>query len=90
MTTTGWPYPSASQIRPTASVSVIPFAILLMVMNVAGATTETFRIADIRAALPGISDPTIRLTLETLKTQGLITVDGTGRSATWRRLRPEH
>jgi Fic family protein len=47
----------------------------------------TFRIADIRAALPGISDPTIRLTLEALKTQGLIAVDGTGRSATWRRLR---
>lgn len=25
---------------------------------------------DIRTALPGISDPTIRLTLEALKTQG--------------------
>jgi Fic family protein len=49
----------------------------------------TFRIADIRTALPGISDPTIRLTLEALKAQGLITVDGTGRSATWRRLRTE-
>jgi Fic family protein len=46
----------------------------------------TFRIADIRAALPGISDPTIRLSLESLKTQGLIVVDGTGRSASWRRV----
>jgi Fic family protein len=51
-------------------------------------TGPTFRIADIRAALPGISDPTIRLALETLKTQGVIAVDGTGRSATWRKLRP--
>jgi hypothetical protein len=46
----------------------------------------TFRIADIRAALPGISDPTIRLSMESLKTQGLIVVDGTGRSASWRRV----
>jgi Fic family protein len=51
-------------------------------------TGPIFRIADIRAALPGISDPTIRLALETLKTQGVIAVDGTGRSATWRKLRP--
>jgi Fic family protein len=46
----------------------------------------TFRIADIRAALPGISDPTIRLTLDALKAEGAITLDGTGRSATWRTL----
>ena len=46
----------------------------------------TFRIADVRAALPGISDPTIRLALDALKTGGVIAVDGTGRSATWRRL----
>jgi Fe2+ or Zn2+ uptake regulation protein len=45
----------------------------------------TFRIADVRAALPGISDPTIRLALDALKTEGVIAVDGTGRSATWRR-----
>lgn len=49
----------------------------------------TFRIADIRTALPGISDPTIRLALETLKGQGLIAVDGAGRSATWRKLLAE-
>lgn len=47
----------------------------------------TFRIADIRTALPGISDPTIRLAMETLKAEGTIAVDGTGRSATWRKLR---
>jgi hypothetical protein len=46
----------------------------------------TFRIADVRAALPGISDPTIRLALDALRTGGVVAVDGTGRSATWRRL----
>jgi hypothetical protein len=44
-----------------------------------------FRIADIRAALPGISDQTIRLALDTLKREGAVTAEGTGRSATWRR-----
>jgi Fic family protein len=46
----------------------------------------TFRIADVRAALPGISDPTIRLALDALRTGGVVAVDGAGRSATWRRL----
>jgi Fic family protein len=45
-----------------------------------------FRIADIRTALPGISDQTIRLALDTLKRDGAVTPDGTGRTATWRRL----
>jgi len=44
-----------------------------------------FRIADIRAALPGISDQTIRLTLDALKSQERIASGGTGRSAVWRR-----
>jgi Fic family protein len=44
-----------------------------------------FRIADIRAALPGVSDPTIRLALSGLKAEGVITPDRTGRSAVWRR-----
>lgn len=45
----------------------------------------TFTIGDIRRALPGISDNTIRLVLAELKQAGRIAVDGTGRSATWRR-----
>ena len=45
----------------------------------------TFTIADIRRALPGVSDNTIRLVLTTLKNAGLITNDGTGRGATWHR-----
>ena len=45
---------------------------------------SVFRIADIRAALPGVSDQTIRLALEALKTEGVITPDGVGRGAVWR------
>lgn len=47
---------------------------------------EFFRIGDIRDALPGISDQTIRLVLDALKIEGRIRSEGTGRSATWRRL----
>ncbi len=43
-----------------------------------------FRISDVRHALPGVSDQTIRLVLETLKKDGLLVADGTGRGATWR------
>jgi len=46
-----------------------------------------FTIADIRRALPGVSDNTIRLVLTELRDQGLIANDGTGRSASWRRIR---
>jgi len=42
-----------------------------------------FRIADVRLALPGISDPTIRLMLEQLKQEGRVHPDGRGRSALW-------
>ena len=45
----------------------------------------TFTIADIRRAVPGVSDNTIRLVLTDLKNNGLITSDGTGRNATWNR-----
>lgn len=45
----------------------------------------TFTIAQIRQAVPGVSDNTIRLVLSELKHQGCITSDGTGRGATWRR-----
>jgi Fic family protein len=45
----------------------------------------TFRLADIRAAVPGVSDQTIRLVLEQLRNEGRVRADGTGRSATWTR-----
>jgi Fic family protein len=44
-----------------------------------------FRMADVRRALPGISDQTIRLVLARLQAEGVIRADGTGRSAVWRR-----
>jgi hypothetical protein len=46
----------------------------------------TFRLADIRTAVPGVSDQTIRLVLEQLRSEGKIRADGTGRSATWTRI----
>lgn len=45
----------------------------------------TFTINDIRRALPGISDPTIRLVLAELRDAGKISAQGTGRSAVWHR-----
>lgn len=45
----------------------------------------TFTIADIRRAVPGVSDNTIRLVLTGLKNEGRIISDGTGRGATWSR-----
>ncbi len=42
-----------------------------------------FRIADVRVALPGVSDPTIRLALDQLRRDGLANPDGRGRSAVW-------
>ena len=45
-----------------------------------------FAISDVRAALPGISDPTIRLVLHELKDEGLLKPQGTGRSAVWLRV----
>ncbi|HET7245026.1 MAG TPA: Fic family protein [Streptosporangiaceae bacterium] len=44
-----------------------------------------FRLADIRTAVPGVSDQTIRLVLERLKNEGRVRPDGTGRAATWTR-----
>ena len=44
---------------------------------------QIFRIADVRVALPGVSDPTIRLTLEQLKSEGRVKPEGRGRSAAW-------
>ena len=42
--------------------------------------------ADIRAALPGVSDATIRNALDTLRAEGVVNVDGTGRNAAWNRV----
>ncbi len=51
---------------------------------------RTFRTRDVRGALPGVSDPTIRLVLAELRDAGLITIDevsgGHGPQAAWRRL----
>lgn len=44
-----------------------------------------FSISDIRRAVPGVSDQTIRLVLTELKAARKVTVDGTGRGATWQR-----
>ncbi len=44
---------------------------------------QIFKIADVRLALPGVSDPTIRLALEQLKQDGVVKPDGRGRSAAW-------
>jgi Fic family protein len=48
--------------------------------------SRLFSIADIRRAVPGVSDQTIRLVLTELKAGGLVTVDGTGRGAMWSRV----
>lgn len=45
-----------------------------------------FRIGDVRLALPGISDPTIRLALEQLRSEGLVAPQGRGRTASWARV----
>lgn len=50
---------------------------------------QIFKISDVRVALPGVSDPTIRLTLEQLKQEGAISPDGSGRSAAWVKLRDD-
>jgi Fic family protein len=44
-----------------------------------------FRIADVRTAMPGISDQTIRLVLEQLKAEGAATPEGLGRGSVWRK-----
>ncbi|WP_341256970.1 Fic family protein [Gordonia malaquae] len=44
-----------------------------------------FQIADARTALPGVSDQTIRIALNALRSEGLVEVDSVGRGATWTR-----
>lgn len=47
---------------------------------------EPFAIADIRRAVPGVSDNTIRLVLTGLRNEGRIVAVGVGRGARWRRV----
>jgi Fic family protein len=44
---------------------------------------KTFQIADVRTALPGVSDQTIRIVLNQLKSEGSVDADAVGRGATW-------
>jgi Fic family protein len=48
---------------------------------------DEFRFRDLRHALPGISEPTIRLVVNELRRSGELTVSGMGPSATWHRTR---
>jgi Fic family protein len=45
-----------------------------------------FRLGDVRRAVPGVSDPTIRLALRALRDEGRLEAEGVGRGAIWRRL----
>lgn len=51
---------------------------------------RSFRLRDLRAALPGISTPTISLVLRQLKVEGVVEVDSTGQGAIWTRAEPGH
>lgn len=45
-----------------------------------------FKIRDVRRAVPGVSDPTIRLALRALRDEGLLRSEGVGNGARWHRL----
>jgi Fic family protein len=47
-----------------------------------------FRLAEVRTALPGVSDQTIRLVLEQLKAEQAVAPEGAGRGAIWRKMPP--
>lgn len=49
------------------------------------APTE-FKLQDVRRALPGVSDPTIRLGLRALRDERRLEAEGAGRGARWRRI----
>ena len=44
-----------------------------------------FSLNDVRRAVPGVSDPTIRLALRSLRDDGKLASSGSGRAAIWRR-----
>jgi Fic family protein len=57
--------------------------------HVAGlAVGREFKLRDLRARLPGISDPTFRIVLTELKREGEVRVHGTGKGAVWERVAP--
>jgi len=47
---------------------------------------SAFKIRDVRRAVPGVSDPTIRLALRALRDEGLLKAESVGQGAKWRRL----
>jgi Fic family protein len=47
---------------------------------------RVFRLKDVRRAVPGVSDPTIRLVLRALRDEGQLAPEGVGNGARWRRL----
>jgi Fic family protein len=53
---------------------------------VLNAAPGEFRFRDVRKAVPGVSDPTIRLVLRALKSEGRVESEGTGAGAGWRRV----
>ncbi|MDA8185002.1 MAG: Fic family protein [Actinomycetota bacterium] len=53
------------------------------VVNHAGAS---FEMADVRRAVPGVSDQTVRLVLRELKNEGLVSPSGVGRGTKWVRV----
>jgi hypothetical protein len=52
------------------------------------AVGRDFKLRDLRAALPGISDPTFRIALTELRREREARVDGTGQGAIWSRTQP--
>ncbi len=46
---------------------------------------EKFSLADVRRAVPGVSDPSIRMGLRSLRDEGRLRSDGAGRGALWHR-----
>jgi Fic family protein len=50
---------------------------------------SVFRLKDVRRAVPGVSDPTIRLVLRALRDEGQLQPEGVGNGARWRRFESE-
>ncbi len=46
----------------------------------------SFKISDVRSAIPGVSDPTIRLVLRELRDEGELDPSSAGPSSTWKRI----
>jgi hypothetical protein len=91
------PWPWLAYFTSVIAAAYAAFANLAAVAQSAGTKQQrvrehilrhapaTFRLAELRTALPGVSDQTFRLVLEQLRREGKVRADGTGRSATWTR-----